>query len=122
MKEVLPWRDEEEKMMQFMEANIAKKGKNWVCGLDGKSFSSKRLMLAHFEKNFKFECDEWGKEQVNTMKASFESCMKQLTGIGDNSGEFLLPDGSKADMSKVQGVPDIRQHFQKKVDKGLKHE
>ena len=27
--------------------------------------------------------------------------MKQVTGIGDPSGEFLLPDGTKADVSKA---------------------
>jgi len=122
MKEVLPWRDEEEKMMQFMEANVTKQGKNWVCKLDGQSLSNQRLMLAHFEKKYQFECDEWGKDQLNTMKASFESFMKQLTGIGDSSGEFLLPDGTKADMSKVKGVPDIRSHFQGKIDKANEQE
>ena len=37
-------------------------------------------------------------------KLSFESFMKQVTGIGDPSGEFVLPDGTKADVSKVHGV------------------
>eukprot|EP00913_Durusdinium_trenchii_P003259 g3015.t1 len=49
--------------------------------------------------------------------ASFESFMKQVTGLGDPSGEFLMPDGSKAEMSKVPGVPDIRAHMQKRMDK-----
>ena len=27
--------------------------------------------------------------------------MKQVTGIGDPSGHFIMPDGSKAEMAKV---------------------
>ena len=40
-------------------------------------------------------------------KASFESFMKQVTGIGDPSGEFLMPDGTTAEMGKArtQDIP-----------------
>lgn len=122
MKEVLPWTDDDDKMLQFMEANATKSGKKWTCGVCKKSLSSRGLMLAHFEKTHKFECDAWGKEQMDAMKASFESFMKQVTGIGDSSGEFILPDGTKAEMSNVKGVPDIRGHFQSRIDKGLAQE
>eukprot|EP00438_Fugacium_kawagutii_P034860 Skav225556 [mRNA] locus=scaffold81:358691:360618:+ [translate_table: standard] len=43
--------------------------------------------------------------------------MKQVTGIGDPSGEFLMPDGTTADVGKVPMVPDIRAHMQKRIDK-----
>lgn len=43
--------------------------------------------------------------------------MKQVTGLGDPSEGFLMPDGSKADVARVPGVPDIRQHMQKRMDK-----
>jgi len=117
MQSVLPWTDDDDKMNQFMEENIKKQGKKFVCLLDGHEASTKRLMKAHFEKKYVFECEDWAKEQVKGMKASFESFMKQITGIGDSSGTFVLPDGTKADMSKVKGVPDIRNHMQKRVDK-----
>jgi DnaJ-class molecular chaperone len=117
MKEVLPWADDEDKMRQFVEENVKTKGKKLVCKLCGKEVSNKRLMLAHFEQKHKWECEDWANETVKSMKASFESFMKQITGIGDNSGTFVLPDGTTAEMSKVKGVPDIRQHMQSRVDK-----
>ena len=42
-------------------------------------------------------------------KASFESFMKQVTGIGDSTGEFVMPDGSKADMSKAAWISKTAQ-------------
>ncbi|CAE8582561.1 unnamed protein product [Polarella glacialis] len=96
MKEVMPWTSEEDKMAQFMDEKVQANG--------GK---------------------EWATETMKSMKASFESFMKQIAGIGDGSGEFVLPDGTKAllssrgwaraDMSKVKGVPDIRSHMQTRV-------
>lgn len=122
MKEVLPWTDDQDKMAQFMEEKATSKGKKLTCSICEHTASNKRLMLAHFEQKHTFECDEWAKETIKSMKASFESFMKQITGIGDESGTFILPDGTKADMSKVKGVPDIRQHMQKKVDKAKEAE
>merc|ERR1739848_343052 len=119
MKEVLPWRNEEEKLSQCMEENMEKQGKKWRCKFCDTKVTSRNLMTAHFEKSHKFDVEEWAKDQVKAMKASFESFMKQVTGIGDSSGEFILPGGTKADMSQVKGVPDIRTHFQGKLDKGL---
>merc|ERR1719375_971810 len=108
--------------MQFMEEHTKSKGKKMVCQLCQHTASSKRLMFPHFEQKHKWECEDWAKKTVDDMKASFESFMKQITGIGDDSGQFILPDGSYADMSKVKGVPDIREHMQKKVDKAKEQE
>eukprot|EP00930_Biecheleria_cincta_P006840 TRINITY_DN107918_c0_g1_i1.p1 TRINITY_DN107918_c0_g1~~TRINITY_DN107918_c0_g1_i1.p1 ORF type:complete len:592 (+),score=138.64 TRINITY_DN107918_c0_g1_i1:25-1776(+) len=117
MQGVLPWTDDEDKMAQFMEEMTKPQGKKIICTVCQFSASNKRLMLVHFDQKHKFDCEEWAKETVKSMKASFESFMKQVTGI-ENSGEFILPDGSKGDMSKVKGmVPDIRAHMQKRVDK-----
>ncbi|CAK9005304.1 unnamed protein product [Durusdinium trenchii] len=118
MQAVLPWRSDEEKMMQFMEENVAPSGGKLQCKVCQHVGSNQRLMLAHFEKKHHLDCEEWAKETLKSMmKASFESFMKQVTGLGDPSGEFLMPDGSKAEMSKVPGVPDIRAHMQKRMDK-----
>lgn len=117
MKEVLPWTDEADKVMQFMEEKTKSKGKKIVCQICQHTASTKPLMFHHFEQKHKWECEDWATETVQGMKASFESFMKQITGIGDDTGKFVLPDGTSADMSKVKGVPDIRQHMQKKVDK-----
>eukprot|EP00929_Paragymnodinium_shiwhaense_P023403 TRINITY_DN14652_c0_g3_i1.p1 TRINITY_DN14652_c0_g3~~TRINITY_DN14652_c0_g3_i1.p1 ORF type:complete len:518 (-),score=206.30 TRINITY_DN14652_c0_g3_i1:380-1933(-) len=117
MKEVLPWRDDEDKMRQFMEENTKTQGKKVVCAICGTTTSNKRLMLAHFEQKHQYECEDWANDTLKSMKASFESFMQQLTGIGDGSGEFVLPDGSKAGMQHVKGVPDIRGHMQKRLDK-----
>jgi len=122
MKEVLPWKDDEDKMKQFMEEKIKSKGKKVVCQICQHTASTKRLMSAHFEKEHKWDCEDWGKETLDGMKASFESFMKQVTGIGNDTGTFVLPDGSTADMLKVKGVPDIRQHMQKKVDKAMEED
>ncbi|CAJ1342665.1 unnamed protein product [Effrenium voratum] len=117
MQSVLPWSNDEEKMLQFLEESVAPSGGKLQCKLCQHVGSSKRLMLAHFEKKHQHDCEEWAKETLKGMKASFESFMKQVTGIGDSTGEFVMPDGSKADMSKVPGVPNIRAHMQKRVDK-----
>merc|ERR1719379_547723 len=53
MKEVLPWRDDDDKMRQFMEEKTKTKGKKIVCQICGHEASNKRLMLAHFEKKHK---------------------------------------------------------------------
>ena len=47
---------------------------------------------------------------VAVRKASFESFMKQITGIRDPSGEFLMPDGTTAEMGKArtQDIKDTR--------------
>ena len=49
-----------------------------------------------------YACDERHRVHCSGRKLSFESFMKQVTGIGDPSGEFLLPDGTKADVSKAR--------------------
>jgi len=116
MQSVLPWSDDHEKMQQFMDENIVSKGGKLQCQICGHTGSNKRLMMIHFERKHLHDCEEWAKETIKSMKNSFESFMKQVTGIGDPSGEFLLPDGTKADVSKVP-VPDIRAHMQKRVDK-----
>jgi len=112
MNSVLPWTDDDDKMKQFMEEKIKSKGKKTVCQLCQHTASTKRLMITHFEQKHKWECEDWATETLHGMKASFESFMKQITGIGDASGKFVMPDGTSADMSKVKGVPDIRQHMQ----------
>eukprot|EP00442_Polarella_glacialis_P050681 CAMPEP_0115049682 /NCGR_PEP_ID=MMETSP0227-20121206/1347_1 /TAXON_ID=89957 /ORGANISM="Polarella glacialis, Strain CCMP 1383" /LENGTH=165 /DNA_ID=CAMNT_0002433419 /DNA_START=1 /DNA_END=495 /DNA_ORIENTATION=+ len=117
MKEVMPWTSEEDKMAQFMDEKVQANGGKVLCSLCQVSMSNKRLMLAHFETKHRWDCEEWATETMKSMKASFESFMKQIAGIGDGSGEFVLPDGTKADMSKVKGVPDIRSHMQTRVDK-----
>jgi len=122
MQEVLPWTDNQDKMSQFMDEHVKSKGKKVLCTICQHTASTKRLMLAHFEQKHGVECEEWAKETIKSMKASFESFMKQVTGIGDSSGTFVLPDGTTADMSKVKGVPDIRAHMQQKVDKAKEAE
>lgn len=117
MQSVLPWSNDDDKMIQFMEENVQSSGAKIKCLICGHVGSNKRLMLAHFEKKHQFECEEWAQETLKSMKASFESFMKQVTGIGDSTGEFLMPDGTTADMSKVPGVPNIRAHMQKRIDK-----
>jgi len=117
MKEVLPWSNDEEKMLQFLEEKVQPSGKKLHCTICKHTASNQKLMFVHFDTKHKFECEEWANDTLKSMKASFESFMKQVTGIGNDSGEFILPDGTKADMSKVKGVPDIRAHMQKRVDK-----
>merc|ERR1719189_2283358 len=97
MQEVLPWTDEQDKIRQFMDEKTKSKGKKVVCLICEYSASNKRLMTAHFEQKHKWELEEWAQDTVKNMKASFESFMKQIAGIGDNSGTFILPDGTKAD-------------------------
>ncbi|CAE7230279.1 Dnajb5 [Symbiodinium pilosum] len=116
MQSVLPWRDDDEKLQQFMDERVVPVGAKLRCQICEHVGSNKRLMLVHFERKHQYDCEEWAKETIRNMKLSFESFMKQVTGIGDPSGEFLLPDGTKADVSKVP-VPDIRAHMQKRVDK-----
>mmetsp|Transcript_72776 Transcript_72776/g.133110 ORF Transcript_72776/g.133110 Transcript_72776/m.133110 type:complete len:377 (-) Transcript_72776:1-1131(-) len=122
MKEVLPWTDDQDKMCQFMDEKTQVKRNKVICQICQASTSNKRLMTAHFEQKHQFECEDWAREQVAGMKASFESFMKQITGIGDGSNTFVMPDGTTADMSKVQGVPDIRGHMQKRIDKAQEEE
>mmetsp|Transcript_10066 Transcript_10066/g.22616 ORF Transcript_10066/g.22616 Transcript_10066/m.22616 type:complete len:588 (+) Transcript_10066:86-1849(+) len=117
MQEVLPWSDEEDKMEQFMQERIERTGKSYRCRLCSQTLSSKALMLAHFNKSHSWECEDWARDTIKSMKASFESFMKQLAGVGDSSGSFILPDGTKADMSNVKGVPDIRAHMERKLEK-----
>ncbi|CAJ1388573.1 unnamed protein product [Effrenium voratum] len=100
MQWVRPWSNDEEKMLQFMEESVAPSGE-LRCKLCQHVGSSKRLMLAHFEKKHQYDCEEWAKETIKGMKASHESFMKRLAAIGDSTGEFVIPDGSKADMSKA---------------------
>ncbi|CAJ1431624.1 unnamed protein product [Effrenium voratum] len=102
MQWVRPWSNDEEKMLQFMEETVAPSGE-LRCKLCQHVGSSKRLMLAHFEKKHQYDCEEWAKETIKGMtKASHESFMKRLAAIGDSTGEFVIPDGSKADMSKAE--------------------
>eukprot|EP00406_Dinophysis_acuminata_P004399 CAMPEP_0179216832 /NCGR_PEP_ID=MMETSP0797-20121207/3592_1 /TAXON_ID=47934 /ORGANISM="Dinophysis acuminata, Strain DAEP01" /LENGTH=351 /DNA_ID=CAMNT_0020923023 /DNA_START=38 /DNA_END=1089 /DNA_ORIENTATION=+ len=117
MQEVLPWTDEHDKMRQFMEEKTKPRGKKIACLICDSCVSNKRLMAAHFEQKHKWECEEWAQDTIKSMKASFESFMKQIAGIGDNSGTFVMPDGTVADMSKVKGVPDIRGVMEKRLDK-----
>eukprot|EP00435_Cladocopium_sp_Y103_P000206 s3140_g1.t1 len=117
MQSVLPWTNDDDKMLQFMEESVEPSGAKMKCQICNHLGSNKRLMLAHFEQKHRFECEEWAKETLKSMKASFESFMKQVTGIGDPTGAFLMPDGTTADMGKVPGVPDIRAHMQKRLDK-----
>lgn len=117
MQSVLPWTNDDDKMLQFMEESVEPSGSKIKCQICNHLGSNKRLMLAHFEQKHRFECEDWAKETLKSMKASFESFMKQVTGIGDPSGEFLMPDGTTAEMGKVPGVPDIRAHMQKRIDK-----
>lgn len=117
MKEVVPWTSDADKMVQFMEEKVKPQGKKLLCTLCSTATSNQRLMQAHFEAKHQSECEEWAAETLKSMKDSFSSFMKQITGIGDESGTFVLPDGTKADISKVKGVPDIRSHMQKRLDK-----
>eukprot|EP00927_Polykrikos_kofoidii_P011721 TRINITY_DN15004_c0_g2_i1.p1 TRINITY_DN15004_c0_g2~~TRINITY_DN15004_c0_g2_i1.p1 ORF type:complete len:547 (-),score=125.39 TRINITY_DN15004_c0_g2_i1:246-1886(-) len=117
MKEVLPWTSEEDKLMQFVEEKTGRQGGKVLCKICNTTTSNKRLMTVHFEKKHEAECEQWAQDTIQSMKQSFESFMKQVTGIGDNSGEFIMPDGTKADMSKVKGIPNIRGHMEKRLDK-----
>eukprot|EP00927_Polykrikos_kofoidii_P011720 TRINITY_DN15004_c0_g1_i1.p1 TRINITY_DN15004_c0_g1~~TRINITY_DN15004_c0_g1_i1.p1 ORF type:complete len:575 (-),score=125.41 TRINITY_DN15004_c0_g1_i1:169-1821(-) len=117
MQGVLPWTSEEDKLRQFVEEKTSRQGGKVFCKICKTTTSNNRLMGVHFEKKHKDDCEEWAQETVKGMKASFESFMKQITGIGDSTGQFVMPDGTKADMKNVKGVPNIREHMEKRLDK-----
>jgi len=41
--------------------------------------SNKRLMLAHFEQKHRFECEDWAKETLKSMKLGWAKCASNPT-------------------------------------------
>ncbi|EKX50642.1 hypothetical protein GUITHDRAFT_151209 [Guillardia theta CCMP2712] len=55
--------EEEEILEEFMDAHSEQIGpKKFVCTLDGKQFSTRNILRAHFEKNYKKEAMSWYEE------------------------------------------------------------
>jgi len=57
------WQDEEEILDAFMTDHSEQVGKKkFRCELDGKTFTSEKLLRKHFEENYMEEAMEWYQE------------------------------------------------------------